>query len=124
MRGFDTSTICDAAAANELWSRGYCFAGRYYGLDSTKRLTSAEAAILAANNLAIVSLYEDDGKPASYYTTARGTADATRAVAQAGAAGQPGGTPIYFCVDYEATADDIANGITDYFTAVASVLNG
>ncbi len=54
-------------------------------------------------------------------TAAKGTSDATDAIAAATAIGQPSGTPIYFAVDYDASTSDISGPIKNYLQAVKAV---
>lgn len=122
-KGFDAESVITPEVAQCLVQSRMQFAGRYYsGVDQGKVLTAAEAAVLTKSGLTIVSVYEDDGKPAGYFTAARGSQDAVTALTQARSAGQPQGSAIYFAVDFDALAADIQGGITAYFDAVATAL--
>jgi hypothetical protein len=112
-----TTTILPCLGRNMLG-----FAGRYYSRTTEiqgKVLTQSEALVISNGGMQIVTLYEDDPIDYTYFSAARGTADANGALAQAANAGQPSGTAIYFTVDYDAGPDEIAGNITAYFQAVA-----
>lgn len=109
-----------------LVSNGYSFVGRYYSTTTRmpqKVLTPAEAQAISQAGLRIVSVFEDLPTSAGYFTASRGVGDATGARNQALGVGQPGGTPIYFTVDYNAEPADLA-AITAYITAVRVTLKG
>ena len=125
--GVDSSSACKASTITCLKQQGISFVGRYYSRTTKiagKKLTAAEAQLIAGGGLQIVAVYEDAPTNASYFTAARGTADANGAIAQAQSVGQPDGTTIYFTVDYDAESDDISGGITEYFQAIAAALKG
>lgn len=123
MFGFDTSRNCSSLTVADVSAAGVSFAGRYYcSVDASKVLQPSEAMVLASLGLKIVSLYEDDPTAASYFTPSRGTSDARTALQQARAARQTPGSAIYFCVDYDASADDVIGAILPYFDAVASTI--
>jgi hypothetical protein len=85
-----------------------------------KRLSSAEADALKAAGLGIVVVFESTANRA-LIGKAGGVSDATTAKLQAAACGMPTGRPIYFAVDFEATAAQ-EPAIHAYITGVASVL--
>jgi hypothetical protein len=122
IQGFDMFTPCTSATNAACLKRaGYTFAGRYYSIDSSKALTSTEAQLLCGAGLLIVSVYEDDGDGGSFSANL-GTENAQTAVQQANAVGQPGGSAIYFAVDYDASEADLTANIEPYFRAVQSIL--
>jgi len=118
---FDVTPILPALVAS-----GVGIVGRYVTPPSatfpTKGLTRAEAEAIHAANLRILSLYEH-GAPTgpSYFVPDRGRFDADEAVACAEAAGQGAGT-IYFAVDYDADASDVAGPIARYLDEVRVTL--
>lgn len=125
--GVDSSSACTPATVPCLQSAGVSFVGRYYSRTTHiagKKLTASEAALLSQAGFQIVAVYEDGPTSYSYFSAARGTADGEGALAQAQAVGQPHGSTIYFTVDYDATASDIAGNITAYFEALRAALNG
>ena len=125
LSGCDASSACDDTTIACLQQNGYSFIGRYYS-DTThisgKKLTAAEAQLISAAGIDIVAVYEDGPTSYSYFSASRGTQDANGALAQALSVGQPDGSAIYFTVDYDATASDIAANITAYFQAIAETI--
>ena len=127
VNGVDSSSACDATAIACLQSSGISFVGRYYSRTTQiagKKLTAAEAQLLSAADISIVAVYEDGPTSYNYFSADRGVEDADGALQQAVAVGQPQGSAIYFTVDYDATASDIAGNISAYFGAIASTLEG
>jgi len=125
--GVDSSSACTSSTVPCLQSEGISFVGRYYSSTTQiegKKLTPSEAGLLSAAGLQVVAVYEDGPTSYSYFSAERGTADAGGALEQAQAIGQPHGSAIYFTVDYNATASDIAANITAYFAAIAAALSG
>lgn len=100
-----------------LHAAGKQFAARYLSHDATKNLTRTEANDLAAHGIWSVVVWETTAQRAGAGRAA-GIADAQEAARQATAAGMPGGRPIYFAVDYDATP----SAVDAYFQGVGSVL--
>src|SRR3954462_15383406 len=105
-----------------LANSGINFAFRYYSRSSWKRLTLAEARALTSAGIEIGVVYEDGPTAVTYFTAARGQADAQRAIAFAQDMGQPPGTAIYFAVDYDAAPSHLS-AISAYFAAARSQLD-
>jgi hypothetical protein len=104
-----------------LAQQGYRFAVRYLSRDPSKNLTAGEAQALHAAGVATVSNWEAvPGAPRNGYS--QGVRDAQEAASQHLACGGPGNRPIYFSVDFPATADELGGPVTEYFRGVASVL--
>lgn len=99
---------------------GYSFVCRYLSNDPTKNLTSAEAQALIGAGIDIVSNWEA-AADAALNGYNQGVTDATSAASQAAACGMPTGRPIYFSVDFNASASDLP-AVEGYFGGVASVL--
>ncbi len=118
--GCDTATTITSARLATLVNGGYTFVGRY--LAGSYALTASEKNIITGGGLYIVSIWEK-GSPtsSSYFTAEKGTSDAKSAISAAQAIGQPSGTPIYFTVDYDASASDISGPIKNYLQAVKAV---
>jgi hypothetical protein len=118
--GCDTSVTITAARLQSLISDKYTFVGRYLG--GSYAMSQTEAKRISTGGLYIVSIWEK-GRPTSvsYFTSAQGTSDGQGAIAAAKALGQPAGTPIYFTVDYDASAADIKGPITAYLQAIKKV---
>jgi Domain of unknown function (DUF1906) len=115
--GVDMSAPFPASAAACLRSAGVRFIGRYYTSieNDPKLLTLTEAQLICAAGFRIAVLYEDDG---TSFSTTLGSENAAAALQQAQAVGQPEQSAIYFAVDYDAQADDLAGAIIPYFRAV------
>ena len=125
INGVDSSSACSTAAIACLQNSGIVFVGRYYSRTTQipgKKLSAGEAQLLSAAGISIVAVYEDGPTSYSYFSAARGIADANGALQQAAAVGQPQGSAIYFTVDYDATTSDIAGNIAEYFKAVAATI--
>ncbi|OLT37860.1 hypothetical protein BJF79_28835 [Actinomadura sp. CNU-125] len=104
-----------------LKSAGANFACRYLSHDKTgKNLTRAEADELSAAGIRLVVVWETSAARA-LDGRAAGEADARDAAAQAADCGMPGDRPIYFAVDFDASADQQPE-IDAYFDGVANVL--
>jgi hypothetical protein len=104
-----------------LAAAGYTFACRYLSYDTTgKNLSAGEARSLEAAGVDVVANWEDSGT-AALGGYAQGVSDAKTADSQAAADGSPSGRPIYFSVDFDASASDQPT-IDSYFDGVASVI--
>ena len=109
-----------------LQSNSIAFVGRYYSRTTQiagKKLTQSEAQLILSAGIRLVTVYEDGPTAYSYFSATRGTADATGALQQAAAIGQPAGSAIYFTVDYNAASNEIAGNITAYFQALKQTFN-
>lgn len=122
-KGFDTTANCSHSAA-DIASAGYEFVGRYLSRSSWKVISAGEVGALKDAGLSVVLVYEDGPTASSYFSEDRGTSDATRAAQQAAAIGAPPTTTLYFAVDYDASAADIAGPITAYFQGIVSAATG
>jgi hypothetical protein len=100
---------------------GYTFVVRYLSYDTSgKNLSSSEADALIAAGLDVAVVWEEGADDAlSGYDL--GVSDAQAAASQALADGQPSTRPIYFAIDFDATASQQGT-IDDYFDGVASVI--
>ncbi len=123
--GFDANRDL-SPFANCLLAEGYGFVCRYYNIiNPSKNLTYAEANFLSALGISIVSVWEN-GFPtnASYFSEAKGIYDGTAAYQYASMTIlQPGNTPIYFAVDYDALEEDVDDVISKYFGGIETAFN-
>lgn len=103
-----------------LKAAGKAFACRYLSPDSSKNLTKAEAADLAAHGVWAVVVWEATANRAKAGQAA-GVADAKTAATQAATCGMPSSRPIYFAVDFDATPGD-QTYINAYLDGAASVI--
>lgn len=112
---------CDSDTTSEigcLKAAGIEFIARY--ISRTQR---SETDHICSMGLFVVSLYETLGNNYPYFSSNQGTHDGVRTMEYSPALGQPHGTPVYFCVDFDATEAQIRSGIADYFTAVRAEVN-
>ncbi len=116
--GCDTATTLDASKIQALANRGMTFVGRYLP-GSNYSITVAEKNLILSKNFSIVSIWEK-GSPTNvgYFSSSRGTSDASQAILGARAIGQPSNTPIDFTVDYDASESDVNGNIEAYVTAI------
>ena len=125
--GVDSSSACTSSSIACLLSSGMSFVGRYYSRTTHiegKKLTQSEAVLISQSGLQLVAVYEDGPTSSSCLSGEGGAEDGDGGIARAQAVGQPAGSVIYFTVDYDATAADIAGGITAYFSALDAALSG
>jgi hypothetical protein len=119
----DVSSTCSSRAA-ALAAAGVKTVIRYYSRDTiraSKRLTRVEASQLGAAGLRLGIVHEGRfGDEASNFDRSCGVEDALYA-RKFGATeiGQPGGTAIYFGVDFDATPDEIRTRVLPYFQGIA-----
>lgn len=101
-----------------LEAAGVTWIGRYVGGTKKDPLTKTEAQAISSLGLYVISIWES-GYPTSvdYFSAYQGSRDGADAYHAAAQAGQPGATPIYFCVDYDAAEEDLP-AIARYFRAV------
>ena len=117
----DTATILDEKKAKLLFSEGYRYIGRYLTNASSgfdKALTREEAEIILSAGLSIFPIYQTAGTKYSYFTAAKGTEDAEKAMDAAYKLGLPENTVIYFAVDFDATRSQISGNILTYFKSI------
>lgn len=123
MKGFDaTDGRQIVRALDKIEMAGIGFIGRYYSASHWKVLTPIEAVAISGRGISIVSAYEDKGGadhsiPESF-NSARAKRDADRALQQANDCGQPPSTTIYFCVDCDPDAVELATYVIPYFKAL------
>ena len=124
-KGFDTPAHVTKFLAC-LRADRYNFVCRYYNVNNqAKNLTLAEAVAISSAGLGIVAVWEN-GFPtsAAYFSYAKGIFDGTSAYHYAqNEIRQPGGTPIYFAVDFDATQTNIKHVISEYFQGVNDAFN-
>ncbi|MCX5512000.1 hypothetical protein C3941_08005 [Kaistia algarum] len=122
----DASQNC-GAKATALAASGIRTVFRYYSRDtvsSSKRLTRVEAGQLVSAGLRIGVVHEARfGNRAEAFDAASGLADGQYARTYgASTIGQPGGSTIYFGVDFDASASEIRQRILPFFRGVADAL--
>src|ERR1700722_9770413 len=90
----------------EIKNAGYDWVMRYLSTEPTNNLTASEAAGLLQVGLGIGLVWETTAERALLGTTA-GSEDAAAANSQADALGYPENCPIFYAVDFGATAGQI-----------------
>jgi len=121
-QGVDLAT--DAGhVAHHIKSNGLDFVARYYRKPDSRwpTLSANEAKVLSALGLNVVAVWESHSQHRDYFTYGRGYWDAVSAYRQAKAVGQPGGSAIYFAVDFDATGADLYP-IDQYFRGITAGL--
>lgn len=105
-QGIDTSARITAAQAKKLRENDVSFVGRYLVPQKYyKALSKTEAETLSQNGVAILLLYEINAERArNGERTGASDGDVARLLAEE--MGIPHGTAIYFCVDYDAPKSD------------------
>ena len=104
-----------------LMAAGVTFACRYLSHSPAKNLKLLEADHLSSLGIDLVVVWETTANRANAGHDA-GVADATSALNQANHLGMPDDRPIYFAIDFDATAHQLQHGITEYFQGVNEVL--
>lgn len=121
--GIDASVNCGPFAA-AIAAAGIEFVARYYSKTASKAIKKAEAISLTGAGLQLMTVYEDINNDVKYFTAAIGTQQASTALTQAAAIGQPTGSAIYFAVDSDLLTGQVNGPVTEYFQAVHSALTG
>ena len=104
-----------------LAAAGVTFACRYLSNTPAKNLKRLEANHLSSLGIDLVVVWETTANRALAGHDA-GVADATEALRQANHLGMPDDRPIYFAIDFDATAHQLSHEITEYFQGVNEVL--
>jgi glycoside hydrolase-like protein len=100
---------------------GVTFACRYLSHSPAKNLKLFEANHLSSIGIDLVVVWETTANRALAGHDA-GVADANEALRQANNLGMPDDRPIYFAIDFDATAHQLSNEIAEYFQGVNDVL--
>ncbi|MFK8908031.1 glycoside hydrolase domain-containing protein [Streptomyces sp. YS-3] len=122
----DTRFRITRPRADALFRAGYTHVGRYLfdppGSTLDKNIKDGELADIFAAGLSVFPIYQDNARRLQDFTYAQGFAHALNAHSCAEGYGFNRGTVIYFAVDYDATADEIASNIVPYFKGVQAGL--
>jgi hypothetical protein len=118
LRGFDVDRDC-GRMIDKIIAANVDFVVRYYSHNPAKNLSFSEARLLSEAGIRIVTVWEAQADKVTSFSHASGVDDATTAYNLATALGQPGGTPIYFAVDFDASHPVVAGAIHDYFQGVS-----
>jgi hypothetical protein len=110
--------------AISLKAQGIDFVMRYYSYNASKNLSLAEARALSDAGLKIGVVWETAGTYSGFFNRLQGLADGSAAYQMASnSIGQPLGSTIYFAVDYDPSATDIATSISDYFFGIGDAFD-
>ncbi|PKV87527.1 glycoside hydrolase domain-containing protein [Streptomyces sp. TLI_146] len=122
----DTRFQITRSRADALYKAGYRQVGRYLfdppGSTLDKEIKDGELADIFAAGLSVFPIYQDNARRLADFTYGQGFEHALNAHACAQAYGFNRGTVIYFAVDYDATAEEIASNIVPYFQGVQAGL--
>ncbi|GED34916.1 hypothetical protein BCE02nite_60570 [Brevibacillus centrosporus] len=123
-KGIDCAVPLTAEKAKAMAAAGYKFVARYMVPErlAWKRLTKAEAGLITAAGMKVVSVFETTAnRPAG--GAAAGLEDGVEAYKEAQLIGQPIGSAIYFAVDFDTKATDYT-AIEAYLRAAATKIPG
>lgn len=116
----DAASTITSARAVVLKNAGYTTVGRYLtnapqlgALD--KNIKPGELTTIFNSGLRVFPIFEENGDSKSGITYLQGTKDMSRATVAALAYGFWPNTTIYYAVDFDATAADIATNVIPYF---------
>ncbi len=129
--GCDCITEITAGRASVLQQAGYQVVGRYLDeqLDPSdpyylgKALKPGEPETILASGLRFFPIFQYNGTQLSNFTYDKGYDQGTIAHAKSVEFRIPGGTCIYFAVDYDAMDSEIDSNIKPYFLGVRDALN-
>lgn len=124
VQGFDC--VFDASDfIPQIKDGGYEFVCRYYFRASKYKtlLTRSEVVALNKAGVSVVTVYEGSVEEPLGGASA-GSIAALAAMGRAMVIGQPDGSPIYFAVDFDASNEQIENGIDPYFRAIIKAFGG
>lgn len=125
MKLFDCATPLTPETAANFKANGYDGVARYLvpSTSAWKALTKAEADIIQAAGLKIISVYETTADRALGDYQA-GVANAKTAMQVAAQVGQPTGSTIYFTVDFDPADAQLSGPIAGYFSGIHDTLVG
>lgn len=116
--GCDTRFEITTDRLRILKSEGYNVVGRYLTGGSFKELRIGEAERIIAGGMSLFPIFQESGANMSYFTPARGKADALNSSKAAHKFGMPKGTIIYFAVDTDPLDYQIKDFILPYFRSL------
>lgn len=121
--GIDTTSNITNLAST-IYASGYRFAIRYYSLPANSKRTSlSELTAIGNAGLKRIVVYQNLHNSYSKFNPTIAANDAADALSQAVSYGQPTGSIIYFSVDFDATATQIAGNITSHFQVLSNTIN-
>lgn len=125
----DCSTVLNQQQAEDLYSAGYRYIGRYLtgtvgtgAEERTKAMTLSEIKRIQNAGLSIFPIYQDGGYYVNYFNkTMQGSYDAVTAINRAKKLGFTNGTTIYFAVDFDCLEYQTDAYIIPYFQQIHNV---
>lgn len=117
--GCDTRFEMTNSRLNYLKNDGFEIVGRYLTGGDFKELRIGEPSRILASGMKFFPIFQESGADLSYFTDAKGKADAKKAVHYARIHGIPAQNIIYFAVDTDPTGDEITSYILPYFKAIS-----
>jgi hypothetical protein len=126
VESIDCSTRLTSTTAPALKAAGIVAVGRYLGFKNhvwSKTLTPDELKAIHAVGLSVFLIWESNPTTVGYFSYSQGVSDAKSALDEAAYLGSPSSTAIYFTVDFDAQASDMA-AIIKYFNGVRDGLTG
>jgi peptidoglycan hydrolase-like protein with peptidoglycan-binding domain len=120
--GLDANVDC-TSFAKCIADAGLKFVVRYYASRASKTLTRAEAVALSRAGLQVAVVRQDFNNSIDRFSAEVGRQQAAKALDLATQIGQPGGSAIYFSVDFDPSPDQVRGTISDYFRAVSQALS-
>jgi hypothetical protein len=106
-----------------LAASGIKYVARYYR-PSTSRIASVthdEIIALASNGVRVVAVQAGASASPGRFSAAYGKQTATETFSYARSVGQPGGTAIFFVVDFDPTSDLIESAVKPFFASINEV---
>ncbi|HEY3332032.1 MAG TPA: DUF1906 domain-containing protein [Capsulimonadaceae bacterium] len=114
-RGIDCSEDVRGADLTVL-AKNVRYVGRYYSSTNPRKcLTRSEAVAITRAGMRIWVVFQNGARTRKSFSAALGARDGEFAWNAAQKVGQPGGSAIFFAVDYDPPADDISGFILPYF---------
>lgn len=104
-------------------ANGRTAVGRYLTGGINKVLSYRELAVINEAGLHIIPIYQTTGDHASYFSENKGKRDAYYAYDALVKFKFPGGSTVYFAVDYDATVAEVNSKIIPYFKSIRDTFN-
>ena len=121
--GFDVAAPLTTRMLPMLHAWGGGFIGGYLW-EGGKGMTAESVDVASRAGLSILSYYEAQGDQPTSFSLIRGTIDANDACNLAALIGQPRSSSIFFCVDFDASEEQVRDLIVPYFEGVHAGMEG
>jgi len=107
---------------DKLKAKGYTVLGRYlYDFEDPKRVTVKELEAAWKRGFKVFFWFETS-EAAALQGYDRGSSHAERALGELSRLGLPETTPVYYCVDFDASLYQLSNAVRNYFRGVRSIV--